>query len=82
MTDTNVVTLSEVSAKPVESVIELLEKILADAKAGKITAVALATTTPAGGTGTAWTGDAWVSHLLGSVAMLQHRLTQRIDTYD
>ncbi|AUM59795.1 pyridoxamine 5'-phosphate oxidase [Pseudomonas phage PMBT14] len=60
--------------EPVPSVVALLEKVLEQAKAGEITAVALATVQTDGRCWNDWAHKADYFTLLGSLARLQQRL--------
>ena len=57
------------------TIIELCRSILARAEAGEISGIAIATTHPDLCTASAWSmEEATLAELLGSVAILQHRL--------
>jgi len=72
----------ELKTRPVEivqTVIERLEMILEEARAGRISAVAIAVVTDNGATNCAWSETDDVGKLLASVARLQHKINVKID---
>ena len=53
----------------------ILAEMLERAKAGEITAIAIATVAPDLGTGSAFTlGDGTLAELLGSISLMTHRI--------
>lgn len=66
-----------VPGEPVDDVIEVLEDLLARAKAGDLTGIAYALTEKDGKQGTGWVGAAGTRHPLGTaLMMLNHRYSQ------
>jgi len=61
-----------------ESVIELLETALKEARAGEIQAIAVAIVRPSSALNTAWSDNSNVSPLLGAALLLQHRLMRSL----
>lgn len=75
-------TVVELKTRPavvVASVIERLEEVLERARAGEISAVAIATVYSDGGAGCSWseTDNYWT--MLGSISRLQHRMNAEKD---
>lgn len=69
-------TVAEPQAAAVPEVIEVLEDALAEARAGRVTAVALAIVRPEGGTCDQWGMQSGRVHeLMASITYLQHRYT-------
>lgn len=62
-----------------ESVVELLETALKEARAGDIQAIALAVVRPSSALNTAWSDNSSVAPMLGATLLLQHRLMRRLD---
>lgn len=63
-----------------QHVIGALRTVLEQAERGEVTGVAIATTSPDLGTGSAYQlGEATLSELLGSVELLKHRMLQNSD---
>ncbi len=67
------------SEPPGRSVQSTLKDVLADAKAGKISAVAIAIVHRDGGVDQAWSELPSVPTMIGSVARLLHHLNQQMD---
>jgi len=70
----NIVELKSRPVVIVESVVARLEEMLADARAGKITAVAIAAVASDGASTQSWSEGDDFGEMLGAVARLQHRL--------
>lgn len=75
----SVVQLTTRPTKVVHSVIERLEAALEQAKAGKISAIAIAVVMDDDAMNCAWSDSENVGLLVGSVARLQHRLNRSVD---
>ena len=59
---------------PSDEVVATLERLLLDAKAGNLVALAYAVVREGNGQSTGWDGEAGTRHTLGTaIAMLQHR---------
>lgn len=72
---TNVVSIDTFEPiDPQQSVITLLENLLADARSGYLVAIACATVMPDGGTGYATHAGVHETALTASVALLAHRV--------
>lgn len=67
------------AAPPDPGVIEALEETLAEARAGKVSAVAIAILYRDAMTSARWSRTMFVSALLGAIARLNHRLNAEID---
>lgn len=63
----------------VQSVIDTLEECLADAKDGRIVAVALAVVRPDGSINTSRSISDDVGRLLGAMSLAQARMTRQVD---
>lgn len=70
------------AAPPNPGVVEALEDILARAKAGDLSSVAIAVVYRDGSTGDAWSEPASIGTLIGAVTILQHRLCGTLDTHE
>lgn len=70
----NLVELKTRPAAVNESVVARLEEVLAEARAGKVVGVAIASLHADGSIGSAWSEVDSFSGLLGSVARLQYRI--------
>lgn len=70
----NIVELKTRPASIHEDVVARLEEVLAEAKAGKITGVAIATLDVDGSLGAAWSETDEFGRLLSAVARLQYRI--------
>jgi hypothetical protein len=70
----NVVEIKTRPAEVVASVIARLEEVLAEAREGKIVAVAIAGVNLDGSISSAWSETDDFGKLLGSVARLEHRI--------
>lgn len=70
-----------VRGDPVDSVVELLEALLADARAGQIVSFVAAYETDGGGTshGWAWGKGAGRCTLLGEMERAKHRMLKQLD---
>lgn len=72
----------ELKTRPLEiaeTVVERLEVALDKAKAGKISAIAIAIVTEDGAANCSWSETDSVGILLGSIVRMQHRLCLSID---
>jgi hypothetical protein len=58
--------------EPDSGIVEELERLLVDAKAGKLRGIAYATCLDTGGQGTGWSGVAGSRHPLGTAIMMLH----------
>lgn len=75
----NIVELKSRPAVVIESVVTRLEEVLAEAREGKITAVAIAGVSSDGSTVQAWSETDDFGKLLGAVTRLQYRINVHQD---
>ena len=75
----NVVEIKTRPVEVIESVITRLEEVLAEARAGKIVAVAIAGVDLDGSISCAWSESDDIGKLLGSVTRLQFRINANQD---
>lgn len=69
--------------RPTLSVVELLRRMLERAERGEISGVAMAMTAPDLCTASAWSMEsATLAELLGSIAILQHRMLKESEDED
>jgi hypothetical protein len=69
--------LEEMRAVSRAKVIEKIERVLAEARAGEICAIAIATVAPDLATGSCFSlGDKTLTELLRSVCLMQHRMIE------
>jgi hypothetical protein len=79
MRDTKIVQLTTRPAEVCASVVETLEEVLAEARAGDITAVAIAIVRPNGAINSTTSETDDVGTLLGAITLMQGRVTRECD---
>lgn len=73
MSDAKVLRLASVQAD--EDVVEMAQRLLAEAKSGQIIALAYVAVTPGGGTAQAWGGESSLTTLCGAAHELAATIT-------